>query len=467
MVNTPQTKLNFPRSFSARDAEFLDETVHAITKWNEQFCKLFLDSESGQKLLDEIKESDVAMAISCFSEMCYGYHLQKPGQWTTDAVQDVCVNVMPRKILCDDDFFRHAATTIVTFIAWMQDNACIKNGTDLMNALKKHKYQMLENAQTPSMWGIGKSLLKGSETNTLDYDKNNQLIKEKLSSIEYYHDFFPEDVLMEARHHPKEAIPVFRAFISEAIENVETLDDDYMGHFYALFLLAEFKDTASFPLIMNIASLPEEQLDLLLGDIQTEDLHSMIASTYNGSISSIQTLIEDPKHCIWARDAGLRSLLVLVNKGKIEKQWVIDYFSYLINTEELASNPLFMAFIVHLSCHLYADELFPKIRIAFDENKVDLEYTNWSEVEDVIALGEDEALKQGLKNSHYAFIEKSIEKIKHWACFTECTDEHDVEDFSKRPSCDVIPFRRENSKIGRNDSCPCGSGKKYKKCCLM
>ena len=23
------------------------------------------------------------------------------------------------------------------------------------------------------------------------------------------------------------------------------------------------------------------------------------------------------------------------------------------------------------------------------------------------------------------------------------------------------------AKIGRNDSCPCGSGKKYKKCCLQ
>ncbi|MFW1965071.1 SEC-C metal-binding domain-containing protein [Acinetobacter baumannii] len=25
---------------------------------------------------------------------------------------------------------------------------------------------------------------------------------------------------------------------------------------------------------------------------------------------------------------------------------------------------------------------------------------------------------------------------------------------------------REMSKIGRNEQCPCGSGKKYKKCCL-
>ncbi len=27
------------------------------------------------------------------------------------------------------------------------------------------------------------------------------------------------------------------------------------------------------------------------------------------------------------------------------------------------------------------------------------------------------------------------------------------------------PYRRESPKIGRNDPCPCGSGKKYKKCC--
>ena len=28
-----------------------------------------------------------------------------------------------------------------------------------------------------------------------------------------------------------------------------------------------------------------------------------------------------------------------------------------------------------------------------------------------------------------------------------------------------ITYRREEPKIGRNDPCPCGSGKKYKNCC--
>ncbi len=36
------------------------------------------------------------------------------------------------------------------------------------------------------------------------------------------------------------------------------------------------------------------------------------------------------------------------------------------------------------------------------------------------------------------------------------------------PAADILPFHtpvRKEKKIGRNDPCPCGSGKKYKKCC--
>jgi preprotein translocase subunit SecA len=29
------------------------------------------------------------------------------------------------------------------------------------------------------------------------------------------------------------------------------------------------------------------------------------------------------------------------------------------------------------------------------------------------------------------------------------------------------PIQRVRGKVGRNDYCPCGSGKKFKKCCLF
>jgi len=33
------------------------------------------------------------------------------------------------------------------------------------------------------------------------------------------------------------------------------------------------------------------------------------------------------------------------------------------------------------------------------------------------------------------------------------------------PECFAMPIMRASVKIGRNESCPCGSGRKYKKCC--
>jgi hypothetical protein len=41
-------------------------------------------------------------------------------------------------------------------------------------------------------------------------------------------------------------------------------------------------------------------------------------------------------------------------------------------------------------------------------------------------------------------------------------DEHDEEAAYEAPE----PIRREEPQVGRNDPCPCGSGRKYKKCCL-
>jgi preprotein translocase subunit SecA len=61
-----------------------------------------------------------------------------------------------------------------------------------------------------------------------------------------------------------------------------------------------------------------------------------------------------------------------------------------------------------------------------------------------------------------AIVEKeAIEEMKH----------KETEDlsFNHGGSEDTInkPVKRVNDKIGRNDLCPCGSGKKYKKCCII
>lgn len=54
----------------------------------------------------------------------------------------------------------------------------------------------------------------------------------------------------------------------------------------------------------------------------------------------------------------------------------------------------------------------------------------------------------------------------------ECEAEDDYEDYDDEEDGNMpelnsgTPFTRDYPKIGRNDPCPCGSGKKYKKCCF-
>ena len=45
-------------------------------------------------------------------------------------------------------------------------------------------------------------------------------------------------------------------------------------------------------------------------------------------------------------------------------------------------------------------------------------------------------------------------------------DDYDDEEGDIDWETPLIPIRNETPKIGRNDPCPCGSGKKYKKCHL-
>ena len=48
---------------------------------------------------------------------------------------------------------------------------------------------------------------------------------------------------------------------------------------------------------------------------------------------------------------------------------------------------------------------------------------------------------------------------------TNAADEFDDYELIDEDETPILPIRTE-PKIGRNDPCPCGSGKKYKKCCL-
>ncbi|MGE4157715.1 MAG: YecA family protein [Planctomycetota bacterium] len=56
-----------------------------------------------------------------------------------------------------------------------------------------------------------------------------------------------------------------------------------------------------------------------------------------------------------------------------------------------------------------------------------------------------------------------LDTMPERSSWLDVPEEEDDED----EEVEVEPARRMSEKIGRNDPCPCGSGKKYKKCCLL
>jgi len=68
-----------------------------------------------------------------------------------------------------------------------------------------------------------------------------------------------------------------------------------------------------------------------------------------------------------------------------------------------------------------------------------------------------------------------VEFVAHYTVNESTFNHHECAEFARDELGEWVfvdgkiigpePVRREEPKIGRNDPCPCGSGKKYKKCC--
>ena len=99
----------------------------------------------------------------------------------------------------------------------------------------------------------------------------------------------------------EEVTPHLLRILEETVDRAAQLDDwgDYMAHLYVMFLLAQFRETRAYPLVVRFASLPGDLLDSLCGDFITEDLGQVLASVCGGDIAGIQSVIENEDADEW------------------------------------------------------------------------------------------------------------------------------------------------------------------------
>lgn len=274
---------------------------------------------------------------------------------------------------------------------------------------------------------------------------------------------FPKDALNSALDQQEEITPHLLNILENVIANHESIKTDQMDYIFSLYALSKFREKKAFPYILAFASLPGELPEALLGDCITEALARFIVSTFNGDLLSIKTLIENPELNEWSRNAALYSLIGLVALDKLKREELIEYLRSLFHST--LADEKFTTHLVNVASDIYPEELMDEINQAFDEDKVDIYHVDKKWITKILEKGKEECLSKYVYNDHFHLPIDDVEKDMSWMSAFETPQ-------AKRyvtPSSyeNFIPeTARSTPKVGRNEPCPCGSGKKFKKCCL-
>src|SRR5258706_542502 len=101
--------------------------------------------------------------------------------------------------------------------------------------------------------------------------KENEIttLEDILDDFRYVTDGFPRAAVKKAIAQQQEITPRLLTLLENVTLNYQSLEVHEIGHFYAMYLLAQFREKKAFPLIMKLANLlkDEETIDRIFGDV--------------------------------------------------------------------------------------------------------------------------------------------------------------------------------------------------------
>jgi hypothetical protein len=300
-------------------------------------------------------------------------------------------------------------------------------------------------------------------------------IAEIVEQFEWFAGKFEREAVAAAVAHREAIIPELLRILEEIAdpETAADLDSEggYMAHIYAMFLLAQFRETRAYPLMLRIALLPSDLLESLFGDCTTSSFDSVFASICGGDVEGIQSLIENESVDEWVRGGGLGALVTLVAAGIKSREEILDYFASLFHGGLKDRNDTVWSELVAYCADLYALELLPEIEKAYQDGLVDPGFVGLDHVKEDLAKGLDWAMARLAESPHRKMVDDTAKEMEWWASFNKEEQRREAARDLAMGAANVwqedsfTGYKRSGPKIGRNDPCPCGSGKKYKKCC--
>ena len=268
-------------------------------------------------------------------------------------------------------------------------------------------------------------------------------------------------------------------YFSDEIE-WDSTTHEFLTH--ALLLLTELKSEESIKVLLDLLRQDEEYLEFWFGDSLTEEFWEYIFVLGIHKLDAFKSFLFEPNHYRFSRAIISEVVTQIALHYPERKNEIINWFKSVI--EEILirkddNNILdtdWVGFLISDILDLGEDakELMPFIKELFNHELVS---------EDVCGSYED--IVKDIKNPEYSYDRKKEildnifsryeNIIASWHYYAD-EDDLEEEEEEKFVSIDDYnkPYYQEEinspivntSKIGRNDLCPCGSGKKYKKCCL-
>lgn len=286
-------------------------------------------------------------------------------------------------------------------------------------------------------------------------------VEEILRVLAYPGEYFPYEAVQEAIAKKEEITPHLLQILEDTTTNIQRVREDgsYWGPIFAMFLLAQFREKRAYPLIVDIFSQPGETPFEIANDFVTEDLDRVLASVCNGDTTLIKGIIENSEINEYVRAAGISALVILVVNGILSREEVIEYFRSLFKGKIERKPSIIWMSLVMESSNLAVSELYGDIVVAYEEGLIeDKHFVPLSIEEDYLFANWEENLEELKRDSHYQLINDTIKEMEWWACWKGTWEKW-------KKLVGEEEKEEKQAKVGRNDSCPCGSGKKYKKCC--
>jgi hypothetical protein len=274
---------------------------------------------------------------------------------------------------------------------------------------------------------------------------------------------FPKDALQAAMDQPDEISPTLIEMLQKGADDITglagTKDDN--SFLYAMFLLAQFEEEKGLQPLIDFFCTEGMTAIMLTGDVVTENLNKLFAGMAQRNHAPLFDLIEDAEKNSFVRAAAIEALLSLAAWGALELGTIEDYFTELL-TDKLEKEPSHVwNYLSEAAGRIGTTRLQTPLEKAYTAGLASDTYIPRKDSLELLHRSPEDNL-QDLKNDQgLAPITNVIKEMHGWACFTPVEE---------RIAPIKIPKTKQPvsaDKVGRNDPCPCGSGRKYKKCCMM